>query len=222
MRTLSPFLFVIVLCTSLPAQSKFVEPNGPRALFTAAEYCANVEGYSGSRVPRIFARITSAFGQSSGWVEYDSRVAWNRAGKPKPVALVWYRDTKIVRVAIAPNDDKKPQLFADYCYRQDGTLALLRSMPSEQRSCQPNGYQCSLVLRQEQWYLPEEPVRKTFGFFEFFEGVGYVNGVTPSFGAIYDGPLQPERTVVNFVPVNWAEYLRVTDLPFRELLYAVR
>jgi hypothetical protein len=77
------------------------------------------------------------------------------------VALVWYRDAKIVRVAIAPNDGEKPQIYADYCYRQDGTLARLRSMPRVQRSCEQNRYQCGLVLRQERWYLPEEAVLKT-------------------------------------------------------------
>jgi hypothetical protein len=218
MHKLSPFLFVIVLCTSLIAQSKFVKSNAAKdALTTAAKYCANVEDYSDSQVPRIVARITSALGQSTGWVEFDSRAAWNRAGRPKPVALVWYRDAKIVRVAIAPNDGEKPQLYADYCYRQDGTLARLRSMPRVQRSCEQNRYQCSLVLRQERWYLPEEPVLKTFGY---LEGVGYVNGATPALGAIDDESLQPERTVETFVPMNWPEYRRVTDLPFSDLLYA--
>jgi hypothetical protein len=218
MHKLSPVLFVIVLCTSLLAQSKFVGSNAATdALTTVAKYCANVEDYSDSHVPRIFAQITSALGQSAGWVEFDSRAAWNRAGRPKPVALVWYRDAKIVRTAISPNDSESPRVYADYCYRQDGTLARLRSMPSVQRSCERNRYQCSLVLRQEQWYLPEEPVLKTFGY---LAGVGYVNWGTPSLGAIDEESLQPESTVVTIVPTNWPEYLRVTDLPFSELLYA--
>ena len=219
MRTLALFLFVIALTTSLLAQSKFDESNAAArdALITTAKYCANVEDYSESQVPRIFAQITSALGQSAGWVEFESKVAWNRAGRPKPVALVWYRDARIVRVALAPNDGEKPQVYADYCYRQDGTLARLRSMPSVQRRCEGNRYQCSLLLRQEWWYLPEEPVLKTFGH---VERIGFVNGVTPSLGAIGDESLQPERTVVTFDPVSCPEFLRVTDLPFSELLYA--
>ena len=220
MHKFSPFLFAIVLCTPLLAQSKFEESNsaGREALVTTAKYCANVEDFSESQAPRIFARISGDFEQSAGWVEFNSRAAWSRAGRPQPVALVWYRDARIVRVGVAPNDGAKLQLYADYCYRQDGTLARLRSMPSVQRNCEPNRYQCRLVVREERWYLPEEPVLKTF---PYLEGVGYVNpGVTPSLGAIEDESLQPERTVVTFVPVNWHEYLYVTDLPFSNLLYA--
>jgi hypothetical protein len=80
MHKLSSFLFVTVLCTSLMAQSKFVESNAARdALITAARYCANVEDYSDSQVPRIVARVSSALGKSLGWVEFDGRAAWNRA-----------------------------------------------------------------------------------------------------------------------------------------------
>jgi hypothetical protein len=220
MHKLSPFLFVFVLSTQLLAQSKL---DGSKvatdALITVAKYCDNVENYAESQVPRIFARITSAYGQSSGWVEYGSRAAWNRAGRPQPVALVWYSDAKIVRVAIAPNDDgQKSEVYADYCYRQDGSLARLRSMPSVQRNCKGNRYQCSLVLRQGRLYPPEGPVQSTVGY---LDGVRYVlNGTTPSLGAIDEESLQPERTVVTFVPMKWPEYLHIVDLPFSELLYA--
>jgi hypothetical protein len=219
MRRLSPLLFVIVLSTQLLAQSKLDGSKAATdALTTVAKYCDNVENYSDSQVPRIFARITSAFGQSSGWVEYDSRVAWNRAGRQQPVALVWYRDAKIVRVAIAPNDDgQKPEVYADYCYRQDGSLARLRSMPSVQRNCERNRYQCSLVVRQVRVYPPEGPVLRIFGY---LDGVGYVTGMAPSLEAIGEESLQPERTVVTFVPMKWPEYRHVADLPFSELLYA--
>src|SRR5215475_8680334 len=117
MPRLSPLLFVIALCASLPAQSKFDEPKtaeikvlsllaqsrfdpskaaAAEALISTAKYCDDVEDYAGSQDPRIFARITSVPGRSAGWVEFDARAAWNRAGRPKPVALVWYRDAKIV------------------------------------------------------------------------------------------------------------------------------
>jgi hypothetical protein len=220
MRRLSPLLFVIVLSTQLLAQSKL---DGAKtttyALVTVAKYCDDVQNYSESQAPRIFARITSAYRQSSGWVEYDSRVAWNRAGRPQPVALVWYREATIVRVAITPNDDgQRPEVYADYCYRQDGSLARIRSMPSVQRNCKQNRYQCSLVLRQGRFYTPEGPVQSTVGY---LDGVGVVvNGATPSLGAIDEESLQPERTVVTFVPMKWPEYLHVADLPFSELLYA--
>lgn len=170
-------------------------------LVTITTYCANVEGYSDSQVPRIFARTTSAYGQSTGWMEFDTRAAWSRAGSPKPMALVWYRDAKIVRVAISPDDDESPRVYADYCYRQDGTLARLRSVPSVRQKCEPDRSQCTLVRREERFYPLEGPVLKTFG----------VDGAEP---------LLAERIVETLVPMKWPEYLHVTDLPFSELLYA--
>jgi hypothetical protein len=209
---------VIVLSAPLLAQSKLDGSNAATdAPITVAKYCDNVENYSDSQVPRVFAQITDAFGQSSGWVEFESRAAWNRAGRPKPVALVWYGDAKIVRAAIAPNDGESPQVFADYCYRRDGSLARLRSMPSMQRNCEQNRYQCSLVLRQERLYSSEGLLLTTF---RYLDGFGYVNGIKPSLGAIDEESLQPERTVVTFAPTKWPEYLHVADLPFNELLYA--
>src|SRR5215469_16654344 len=99
MHRLSPLLFVIVISAPLVAQSIF-DRKATTDLITVTTYCANVEDYSDPQVPRIFARITSAYGQSTGWVEFDTRAAWSRAGRPKPVALVWYRHARIVRVAI--------------------------------------------------------------------------------------------------------------------------
>jgi hypothetical protein len=82
-------------------------------LIAVTTYCRNVEDYSDSQVPRIVARITSVFGQSTGWVEFDTRTAWSRAGSPKPMAFVCYRHAKIVRVAFSPNGDESPRVYAD-------------------------------------------------------------------------------------------------------------
>src|SRR5271169_2779801 len=145
MVRLSSALFVIVLSTQLLAQSSNESKAPTAALREITTYCNTIEHASESQVPRIFARTTSAYGQSTGWVEFDTRAAWSRAGSPKPVALVWYQDAKIVRVAISPNDDESPRVYADYCYRQDGTLARLRSVPSVRRKCEPNRNQCTSV-----------------------------------------------------------------------------
>jgi hypothetical protein len=213
MHRFSPLLFAIVISTPLLAQSRF-DRSQTLNLINITTYCANVEDYSDSQVPRIFARTTSANGQSTGWVEFDSRAAWSRAGSPKPMALVSYRDAKIVRVAIAPNDDENSRVYADYCYRQDGTLARLRSVPSVRQKCEPNRYQCTLVLQEVRLYPPEGPVLKTYGV----DRLPIVNGTT---GVIIgDESLPAERVVETFVPMKWPEYLHVTDLPFSELLYA--
>lgn len=208
MHRFSPFLFAIVLSTPLLAQPKF-DRSQTLDLINITKYCATVEDYSDSQVPRIFAPITSAFGPSTGWVEFDSRAAWTQAGSPKPVAFVWNRHAKIVRVAISPNGDETPRVYADYCYRQDGTLARLRSVPSERQKCEPNRNQCTSVVREQRFYPPEAYVAVD----------GLVNIVNGTTGAILEAP-PAERMVWTFVPMKWPEYLRVTDLPFSELLYA--
>jgi hypothetical protein len=210
MHRFSPFLFVIVISASVSAQSEL--DRSTLDLISITTYCANVEDYSDSHVPRIFAQTTSAYGQSTGWVEFDTRAAWSRAGSPKPVALAWYRNAKIVRVEISLSDDKNPRVYADYCYRQDGTLARLRSVPSTRQKCEPNLYQCTLVRREVRLYPPERPVIKVYGV----DKLANLNGSTAIIKE--DESLPAERVVEAFVPMKWPEYLHVTDLPFIELL----
>jgi hypothetical protein len=216
MPKFSPLLFVIVMSTSLLAQSTVdwanLDKKSTTDLITVTKYCANVEEYSDSQVPRIFGRATSVNGQSAGWVEYDTRAAWRRAGSPKPVALVWYREAKIVRVSISSNDDENPRVYGDYCYRKDGTLARLRSVPSVRRKCEPNGYQCTLVLRGVRWYPPEGRRITAYGVDIRLNVDGGLIVEQESAGA--------ERIVETSVPMKWPEYRDVTDLPFSQLLYA--
>ena len=212
MHRFSSLLFAIVISTPLLAQSRF-DRSQTLDLINITKYCATVEDYSDSQVPRIFARITSAFGQSTGWVEFDTRAAWSRAGRPKPMAFVWSRHAKIVRVAISPNGDESPRVYAEYCYRQDGTLARLRSVPSERQRCEPNRNRCTSVLREVRFYPTEGPVLTTYGGLDGLLDI--VNGTT---GAIFEAP-PAERMVATFVPMKWPEYLHVTDLPFNELPY---
>jgi hypothetical protein len=213
MRRLSPLLFVIVLSTLLLAQSRNdgLDAAATSLIRNVAVYCNTVEHQSNS-VPRIFARITSA-ADSSGWIEYDSKAAWNEAGRPQPVAFVWYQDSKIFRVAITANEPSNLLVYADYCYREDGSLARLRSMPSTQHNCERNRYQCSLALREARFYRPDGLAVTTF---KFLDHGGYS---TPPPDVI-NGPLLPEHTVVTYVPMKWPEYLHVADLPFSGLLYA--
>ena len=130
------------------------------------------------------------------------------------MALVWYRDAKIVRVAMFPTDDESPRVYADYCYRQDGTLARLRSVPSVRQKCEPNGYQCTVVLREARVYPPEGPVLKAYGLMEPLKDGNDITGV------IIGDAIPAERVRETFVPMKWPEYRQVTDLPFSELLYA--
>jgi hypothetical protein len=209
MHRFSPLLFLIVISTPLLAQS--FDKKQSKELINITRYCVNVEHYLDSQVPRLFARTTSAYGASTGWVEFDTRAAWRRAGSPKPVALAWYRDARIVRVAISANDDKNPRLYADYCYRQNGRLARLRSLPSERQKCEPSRNRCTVILREVRFYPAEGPVLKAYGDFDGLADV--LNGSTIL------GPTA-ERVLQTFVPMNWPEYAHVTDLPFNKLLYA--
>src|SRR5215469_3187379 len=212
MQRFSPLLLLIALATPLLAQSSF-DRKQTIDLITVTRYCASVEDYSNSQVPRIFAKITSA-GPSTGWVEFDSRAAWRRAGSPKPVGLVWHRDAKIVRVAIFPNYAESPRAYADYCYRQDGTLARLQSVPSKRQKCEPSRYQCTLVLEEVRFYPPEGPALTAYGGVDGLLDI--VNG-TPR---VIMEARPAERMVETLVPMKWPEYRHVTDLPFNELLYA--
>lgn len=213
MQRFSPLLCVLVISTPLLSQSIFNREE-TLDLITITRYCANVEDYSDSQVPHIFAQITSAYGQSAGWVEFDSRAAWRRAGSPKPVALVWYRDAKIVRVAISPNDDESRRVYADYCYRQDGTLARLRSVPSVRQQCEPSRYQCTFILREVRFYPPEGLVLKIYGGVD-----GLLDFVNRTTREIIEAP-PAERMVSTFVSMKWPEYRHIADLPFSKLLYA--
>lgn len=210
MRRFSLLLFVIAISTPLLAQS-ILDRSQTKDLTAVTTYCRNVEDYSDSQVPRIFARTTSVYGPSTGWAEFDTRADWSRAGSPKPMALVWYRDAKIVRVALSSNGDESPRVYADYCYRQDGALARLRSVPSVRRKCELDRNRCTWVLQEVRFYPPERPVLTTYGL----DGLPYMNGTS---GILEATPA--ERVIQTFVPMKWPEYLHVTDLPFSELLYA--
>jgi hypothetical protein len=212
MHRFSPLLVAIAVSAPLLAQSAFDRKATPDQI-SITTYCATVEDYSDSHVPRIFAQTPSASGQSAGWVEFDTRADWSRAGSPKPVARAWYRDAKIVRVEISPSDDESPRVYADYCYRQDGTLARLRSVPSMRHKCEPHQSQCTVLLREVRLYPPEGPVLKTYGV----ERLPNLNGTTAVING--DESLPAERVVETFVPMKWPEYLHVTDLPFSQLLY---
>lgn len=213
MQGFSPLLCVLVISTPLLSQSIFNRKE-TLDLITITRYCANVEDYSHSQVPRIFAQTTSAYGQSAGSVEFDTMAAWRRAGSPRPVAFVWYRDAKIIRVAISPNEDESSRVYADYCYRQDGTLARLRSEPSVRQQCEPSRYQCTFIVREVRFYPPEGLVLKTYGGVDGL--LDFVNGTTTE---IIEAP-PAERMVSTFVSMKWPEYRHVADMPFSKLLYA--
>jgi hypothetical protein len=207
-----------MLGTPLLAQSlDFKEARQERyAVITLIKYCAGVETVSDSQRPRIFAQVSSGLGLSSGWAEFESKVAWVQAGKPKPLALVWYDDTNVIRVAISTGNDGQP--YADYCYRPDGSLAQLRSVPAVQTNCDRSLFHCNVTIRGgARLYPPKRMLASPLAQRAVTESFPVVQGQDLDF--FFLRPLKPEKTSVSFTPMALPEYLSVWDLPFNRLLY---
>jgi hypothetical protein len=182
------------------------------SLVTLIKYCDSVERFSNIQQPRVFARKSPVDGRSPEWTEFFSMDAWKHAGQPQPLALVWYKEDRVARVAITPPDGRRDgNSYTDYCYRPDGSLARLRSVPEKQADCDQSFLHCSYAFRVERLYPP---------------GLG---GQRPSFvtqppvdlnGYSVDRrPLKSEETSFMLAPMEWPEYLSVWDLPFNQLLY---
>jgi hypothetical protein len=213
-------LSFVLLSTSLTAQSldSGASKQERFALITLTKYCARVEAVSNSQQPRIFAQVSSGLEPTEGWVEFDSRAEWEKAGKPKPIALVWYDAADVVRVAITTDDG---QSYADYCYRPDGRLAQLRSVPAVKTKCDASLFHCEVTVSGGLRVYPPEgmlasSVSRRTGIEPFPE--------TPGRDLDLDGflllkALKPEKASVTSAPMNWPEYLSVWDLPFNRMLY---
>ena len=217
-------LFLTVFGTPLLAQSadSSAVKEGRYAFITLTKYCHALETFSNTRKPRIFAQSSSGVGPSSGWMEFSSRDAWRRAGKPQPLALVWYKDDRVARVAITARDGSGDgRSYVEYCYRPDGSLARLRSMPKMQTDCDQSLFHCSFTFREERFYPPKaelvKPSRKPVG------GRPPVLAEPIDVLRVYGVDLRPfksERTSISCAPIDWPEYLSVWELPFNRLLYA--
>lgn len=72
------------------------------SLLTLIKYCDGVGRFSNTQQPRIFARKSAVLGRSPEWAEFFSIDGWRHAGKPQPLALVWYKEDRVARVAITP------------------------------------------------------------------------------------------------------------------------
>lgn len=218
MTKFASLLALVILVVPLLAQSADSDAvrEGRYALTTLTKYCDAVEKFSNSEVPRIFAQI----GSGSNWMEFSGSDAWKRAGKPQPLALVWYRNDAVARVVIkAKGGSGDGQWYADYCYRPDGSLARLRSVPETQTDCDPSLFHCTFTIQGERLYPPKalelvKPCPKDGG-----QRPVVVKADSLDWYDVLLRPLQSERTSISFAPMEWPEYLTVRDLPFNPLLY---
>lgn len=219
MNRLSPLLLLTIFVTPLLAQSGGSNAKEERyALNTLVKYCTHVDIVSDSQPPRMFAQVSSGLGPSSGWEEFESKAAWKDAGKPKPLALVWYDDAKVVRVAITAGDDGRS--YAEYCYRPDGTLAQLRGVPAMKTNCDRSRFHCNVTFREGRLYPPKEMLPSPPARRSVQEPLQVVQTRDVDFLHLFFlGPLMPEKAIISYVPMDWPEYLSVSDLPFQGLLY---
>jgi hypothetical protein len=197
-------LVVMLLASSLLAQTPSGTDSGSGAkcvIFPVGAYCQAVDEFSQQQPPRLFARVSAEGPVPLQWKEFASKAEWEGAGRPLPLALVWRRDNKTVRVAIA--QEKGPE-YTNYCYREDGDLVLLRSLPEREMECDQQGMECHITLRREQVYANGKRVASGGAQLDDF-----VSDLRP---------LKSEKTSVTVETLNAPEYLSVRDLPFSALL----
>jgi hypothetical protein len=174
------------------------------AFVTLEKYCAGVENFSKARQPRVFANISSS--SASSWVEFSSTTEWMHEGSPHPRALVWYKDGHVIRVEMTAKGGGGEKEYADYCYRPNGSLARLRPVPGTQVACDRSLLHCRVTFREGRLYPP-----KGLPADHRFVGVRTDEDILL-------GPLQSESTSFVVAPMDWPEYLTVSELPFSPLL----
>jgi hypothetical protein len=180
----------------LPTNEEIRKSN--QAMVSIWNYCSTVAAYSNSHQPRLFAR-TAKSNETGVWDEFSSKLEWERAGKPKPLALAWYKENKVIRAVFSfTNNSHGDDRYADYCYRADGHLAKLRSEASNGAVCDDAYFRCQLTLPREWFYLPSGKI---------------VN-------LIYDDQrlLKSEKTNLSLSSKPF-EYLTIWDLPFAGSLF---
>jgi hypothetical protein len=223
MEKLAALWMFVALTPSLFGQTaSMARPplEGRYVLSTVTRYCRAVESFSSVNQPRVFAKVDWPLGDSSHWVEYSGEPEWEGAGKPKPLALVWYQDDHVARVLIASKDGENARRFAEYCYRADGTIARIRSIPEVWKDCDKSHLRCHFTFAEEGLYLPNGRAIK--GPSEAIQSsflVGLANSVTADHSPdIFDlRPLKSEETSVSLAEFP-DQYLSVRDLPFNRLL----
>jgi hypothetical protein len=205
MRAIMTACFAIfLLATSLLAQSLSSGVKPPteqdvhelnQAINSETRYCAAIEHFSDSHRPRLFAA------SGSGWVEFSSKAEWERAGKPQPFAVAWYRDGNAVRAILSfKTTGDSSYSHADYCYRADGMLAMVHSAPEVQSDCDDAYFRCELSLGWDWIYPPKGKVIHILHTDQRFlksEQTSYSLQTTP-----------PQYLTVWDLPFNGSTYIR--------------
>jgi len=222
MKKLSAFWISIALTPAVFGQmmpTPYPRTEGRYMLSTVTRYCQSVENFSSQHHPRVFAAVDGALGELPRWAEYSDELEWKAAREQKPLALVWYRDDHVARVLIASADENNRRRVAEYCYRPDGTLARIRSIPEVWRQCAPSHLRCSFTFAEERLYLPNGRAVKgpSDAIQSILVGFGSSDTTPGDFGFSDLRPLKSEKTSVSIAEFP-VEYLTVQDLPFSRFL----
>jgi len=223
MEKLASLWIFVALTTPLLGQTLSMAPpgiEGRYVLSAVTKYCRALETLSRLNQPRLFAQVDWPLGGSSHWVEFSGELEWKSAGKPRPLALVWYRDNHVARVLIASKDGENPQRFAEYCYRADGTIARIRSIPEVWKDCDKSYLRCHVTFAEEGLYLPTgRAIKGPSAAIQssFLGGLAHSDMTGRNSGDSDWRPLKSEETSVSFAEFP-IEYLSVRDLPFANQL----
>ena len=161
---------------------------------SVVRYCSDINAYAKTHASRLFAQTTSLGG---AWEEFPDLARWEENGKPVPVALVWTRAGRVVEVKLAFNDGATQTGIGDYCFRPDGTIARIRTVPEIGTRSDARGLHAELFFGVDRIYLPD--------------------GNTMRMVIDYDPrPLRSEQTTI--VNVEPPEFRAISELPFANLL----
>ena len=189
---LSSFSVLVVAQAALSPQQQVAQQMRERK--SVVRYCDDVELFARAHPSRLFAQTTSVGG---AWKEFPNRARWKQDGSPVPAALVWARAGRVVAVRLVFNDGAGEVGIGDYCFRLDGTIARIRTVPQIGIRTDTRGLRGKLFFGADSIYLPEGNMMRT------------VIDYDPR-------PLKSEQTtIVNVTP---PEFRTIAELPFADLL----
>lgn len=194
--------FLLLACSCLFAQIAPAHREIARldaAMTSVSEYCREIDAFEHSHEPLLLASVAPDAIDGAHWRRYETRAEWEKGSKPVPAALAWTRNGKVVAVRLAFQVDGTGIHIADYCFREDGTLAKVGlSVRLEQQWNRPRMYAKVKVART--WFFAPDGRR-----------IAEVQRSEPT-------PLEAEKT--DFIYIQPPLFRNVAQLPFVALLYS--
>ena len=146
------FLFSVLAVAQIALSPQQQIAQRIRERKSVVRYCNDIDVFAKAHPSRLFAQATSVGG---AWEEFPDRARWGENGKPVPAALVWTRRGQVVAVRLAFNDGARQVGIGDYCFRPDGTIARIRTVPEIGTRSDARGLHGELSFGVDWIYLPE-------------------------------------------------------------------